>query len=414
ASTAYSFTVKARDAAGNRSAASTALSVTTSAATTPPTGTNLALNKPTVTSSTENTTLVGAAAVDGSGTTRWASVLGVDPQWLQVDLGASYTINRVVLNWEAAYASGYSIQVSADGTSWTPIYATTTGNGATDDLTGLSGTGRYVRVYGTTRATAWGYSLWEFEVYGTASTTPTPTPGTFSGTYKITARHSGKVMEVANGATADGTNVQQWTDNGSTAQQWIITATTDGYYKLICKATGKALEVSYNLLTDGGNVQQWTYSGANNQQWKIEDVGGGFYKITARHSGKGLDVANASLADGGNVHQWTYNGGTNQQWKVEQLSTATARPSFETAQAGLRVYPNPAKGTLTVDLHADADQPVGLSLVNQLSQPVGTFPRMAQQGHNTFRLNVAAYQEGLYFLVVTTKGTRTVRKVIIK
>ncbi|MBD0256054.1 MAG: discoidin domain-containing protein, partial [Cytophagales bacterium] len=90
AATTYSFTVKARDAAGNRSAASTALSVTTSAATTPPAGSNLALNKPAVASSTENTTLTGAQAVDGSATTRWASVLGVDPQWLQVDLGASY------------------------------------------------------------------------------------------------------------------------------------------------------------------------------------------------------------------------------------------------------------------------------------------------------------------------------------
>jgi chitodextrinase len=149
ASTAYSMTVRAKDAAGNVSAASTALSVTTSAP--PATGTNLALNKPTVTSSTENTTLVGAAAVDGSGTTRWASVQGVDPQWLQVDLGASYSISRVVLNWEAAYASGYSIQVSGDATNWTNIYSTITGNGALDDLTGLSGTGRYIRMYGTTR-----------------------------------------------------------------------------------------------------------------------------------------------------------------------------------------------------------------------------------------------------------------------
>jgi YVTN family beta-propeller protein len=409
ASTAYSMTVRAKDAAGNVSAASSALSVTTSAP--PATGTNLALNKPAVTSSAENTSLTGAQAVDGSATTRWASVQGVDPQWLQVDLGASYSISRVVLNWEAAYASGYSIQVSADATNWTSIYSTTTGNGALDDLTGLSGTGRYIRMYGTARGTAWGYSLWEFEVYGTAVTTP----GTFSGTYKITARHSGKVLDVNGGAVADGTNVQQWTDNGSTAQQWIITATTDGYYKLVCKATGKALEVSNNSLADGGNVQQWTYSGANSQQWRIEDAGGGYYKITARHSGKGLDVANASLADGGNVHQWTYGGGTNQQWQLTQLSTATARESFErVADDGLRVYPNPARGTLTVGFEANTDQPVELSFVNQLSKPVGSFQRVAKKGHNTFRLNVSAYPEGMYFLVVTKDGTRTVRKVVIR
>ena len=43
--------------------------------------------------------------------------------------------------------------------------STTTGNGGIDDLTGLSGSGRYVRVYGTVRATQYGYSLWDFEVY---------------------------------------------------------------------------------------------------------------------------------------------------------------------------------------------------------------------------------------------------------
>ncbi len=54
--------------------------------------------------------------------------------------------------------------------------AVTGGDGGVDDLTGLSGTGRYVRIYGTQRGTEWGYSLWELEVYGTpdfAATRPT-------------------------------------------------------------------------------------------------------------------------------------------------------------------------------------------------------------------------------------------------
>ena len=41
------------------------------------------------------------------------------------------------------------------------------GNGGEDDNTGLTGSGRYVRIYGTTRATQWGYSLYTFQVYGT-------------------------------------------------------------------------------------------------------------------------------------------------------------------------------------------------------------------------------------------------------
>ncbi len=133
---------------------------------TTPTTTNLALNRPATASSVESgTTFTANLAVDGSTGTRWSSNYS-DPQWLQVDLGAVYSINRVVLNWEAAYGTAYQIQVSNDASTWMTIYSTTTGNGGIDDLAGLSGSGRYIRVYGTTRATQWGYSLWEFEVYG--------------------------------------------------------------------------------------------------------------------------------------------------------------------------------------------------------------------------------------------------------
>src|SRR5688572_9306025 len=139
--------------------------------------TNLALNRPVTCSSIENAGTPCASAVDGNATsTRWASAFA-DPQWIYVDLGATYNITRVVLIWEAAYGRSYQIQVSgAAGGPWSNIYTTTTGNGATDDLTGLSGSGRYVRMNGTVRATQWGYSLWEFQVYGTSGTGPTNTP----------------------------------------------------------------------------------------------------------------------------------------------------------------------------------------------------------------------------------------------
>jgi type 1 glutamine amidotransferase len=130
-----------------------------------PPAANLALNKPATASSVESGTFPASNAVDASTTTRWSSLFS-DPQWIRVDLGQTYTINRVRLVWEAAYASGYQIQTSPNGTTWTTIRTITGGNGATDDNTGLNAQTRYVRVYGTTRATAWGYSLFTFEVYG--------------------------------------------------------------------------------------------------------------------------------------------------------------------------------------------------------------------------------------------------------
>nr|WP_281167412.1 carbohydrate-binding protein [Catelliglobosispora koreensis] len=131
-----------------------------------PPATNLALNKPATASSTESATYPASAAVDASATTRWSSLFS-DPQWIQVDLGQNYNINRVRLVWEAAYGSSYQIQTSLTGTgTWTTIRSVTGGNGGTDDNTGLSGQARYLRIYGTARGTAWGYSLFTFEVYG--------------------------------------------------------------------------------------------------------------------------------------------------------------------------------------------------------------------------------------------------------
>jgi type 1 glutamine amidotransferase len=130
-----------------------------------PPATNVALNKAATASSVENASYPAANAVDASATTRWSSAFS-DPQWIRVDLGATYTVNRVRLQWEAAYGSAYQIQTSADGTTWTTARSVTGGNGGEDDNTGLSAQARYVRINGTARGTQWGYSLFNFEVYG--------------------------------------------------------------------------------------------------------------------------------------------------------------------------------------------------------------------------------------------------------
>jgi Beta-glucanase/Beta-glucan synthetase len=128
-------------------------------------GTNIAQGKTTTASSVENATFPASNATDGNFGTRWSSAFS-DPQWIQVDLGQSYNISHVTLTWEAAYARSYQIQASPNGTTWTNIFSTTTGDGGTDDLA-VTGTGRYVRMNGTARATPYGYSLFEFAVQGT-------------------------------------------------------------------------------------------------------------------------------------------------------------------------------------------------------------------------------------------------------
>ncbi|MFG3288604.1 discoidin domain-containing protein [Streptomyces sp. NPDC048179] len=121
-------------------------------------------------SSVEDAGTAAGNAVDGDTGTRWSSAFS-DDQWLQVDLGATATVSQVVLDWETAYGKDYKVQISADGSNWTDLQSVTGGDGGTDTLT-VSGQGRYVRVLGVHRATQWGYSLWEFQVYGTTTGTP--------------------------------------------------------------------------------------------------------------------------------------------------------------------------------------------------------------------------------------------------
>ena len=138
--------------------------------------TPLSQGRPATASSTENGGTPASAAVDGNLGTRWSSAFS-DPQWLQVDLGATATITRVVITWETAYATDFTIQTSADGSTWTTINTTANGTGGVQTLN-VSGSGRYVRLNTTRRATQYGASVWEFQVFGTGGVQPTPTPST--------------------------------------------------------------------------------------------------------------------------------------------------------------------------------------------------------------------------------------------
>lgn len=138
----------------------------------------LSRNKP-VTASSASSCCVAKNAVDGSTSTRWASTAGKDPSWIYVDLGAVYQISRVQLTWDKSCATAYQIQTSTDHATWTDVFATTSGKGGVENHTGLTGTGQYVRVLGTHRCRTgarYGYSLQEFDVYGSTGGGPGPDP----------------------------------------------------------------------------------------------------------------------------------------------------------------------------------------------------------------------------------------------
>ena len=107
---------------------------------------------------------VAFKACDWTPTSRWASGQG-QRQWISVDLGSSYTIDKVVLRWDADFAKSYKIQTSGDGTKWKDIYSTTKGDGGVDDIKVPKTTSRYWRMNATEQGSGNGYSLWDFEIW---------------------------------------------------------------------------------------------------------------------------------------------------------------------------------------------------------------------------------------------------------
>ncbi|MFI7374341.1 discoidin domain-containing protein [Actinoplanes sp. NPDC049668] len=229
----------------------------------------LSQGKPATASSQEGADVSAAKAVDGDAGTRWSSQFS-DPQWLQVDLGATATISQVVLQWEGAFGRAYKIQTSPDGSAWTDVYSTTTGAGGTETLT-VSGSGRYVRMYGTARASGYGYSLWEFKVYGTTG------GGACSAAQGLPATASSQEgADVSAAKAVDGDAGTRWSsvfsdpqwlqvDLGASATVCQVVLQWEGAYgrayKIQTSPDGSAWTDVYSTTTGTGGTETLTVSG---------------------------------------------------------------------------------------------------------------------------------------------------------
>ncbi|WP_165821952.1 Ig-like domain-containing protein [Hymenobacter edaphi] len=365
----YSLTARATDNAGAVTT-SAAVSVTVSSTT----AVNLALNKPTVTSSTENSGTPGSAAVDGNTTsTRWSSAFA-DPQWIYVDLGASYNVSRVKLTWEAAYGKDYLVQVSSDAATWTTIRTVTGNTTLVNDHTGLSGTGRYVRLYGTARAVingaSYGYSLYELEVYGTATGGGTGGNGLCTGT-------------VASGDYS----YEVSTTNGTVNWKFIPLGPIAGSsMALIYVKVGTGGYAGYNMTAAGSN---FTFSQAQSAGAALT-----FY-FTYR-------VGTTTAERNSSATPHSYTAGATCTGSRPALSTQSAAQS-----APVLAFPNPANEQLTVVLPGGAaSQPYTLTLTDALGRTV--LEQHTQQPTTT--LDLRTLRKGVYFLTVRgAAGVQTQR-----
>ncbi|SDY89082.1 Glucose/arabinose dehydrogenase, beta-propeller fold [Asanoa ishikariensis] len=221
--------------------------------------------------------------------------------WISFD---PYKINNAtsVTARVSSGGSGGTLQVragSATGTVLGSVAVANTGSwetftNVTANLSGLpSGTTTlYLTFAGGTGA------LFDLDAF----TFNTSTGGTGTGPVVGLA---GKCLDVRSGATADGTQIQLYTCNGTASQSWTRTGST-------LRALGKCLDVSGGGSADGTKIQLYTCNGTAAQNWSA----GANSSLVNAASNKCADVSGNNSADSTVVHLWTCNGAANQRWTL--------------------------------------------------------------------------------------------------
>ncbi|MBM9510596.1 RICIN domain-containing protein [Streptomyces sp. KK5PA1] len=149
-----------------------------------------------------------------------------------------------------------------------------------------------------------------------------------AGATTVVNSGSGKCVDARAAATANGTAVQQYTCNGTTAQTWQFTATDSGYYRIGAASAPDQVWDETNVSTaDGALTQLWLYGGGANQQWQPVAEASGAYHFVNRNSGKCLDVPSASTADSVQLQQYTCNGTAAQSFTLGSGSTTPPPPA---------------------------------------------------------------------------------------
>ena len=237
---------------------------------------NLALNKPTTTSEKPNKE--SSLAVDGKLDTRWESPFR-DPQSITVNLKSEYKISHVRLNWENAAGKDYTVEVSKDGQTWTTVYTTTHGHEGIEDITFPAENARFVKVNGTARTTNYGFSLFEFEVFGSAAgnldspeLTADTTANIAGQPIDIAFENSPEWKNAINAVSVNGTPVSP--DAYTIADDHITLKgsvfTEGGLYTIAVSATGFNPTSVQQVIATSSNVNlalhRQTFTAANQKQ----------------------------------------------------------------------------------------------------------------------------------------------------
>ncbi len=115
--------------------------------------------------------------------------------------------------------------------------------------------------------------------------------------------------------TSDGNNVTMRNETGKAEQVWHFQRQSDNSYKIISCLDGKILDVTNAGTEDGTNLGVCGNNDGNAQRWYIYGESGAYY-FRARCGELVIDIPWGSTADGENVWMWTYNGGGAQKFQI--------------------------------------------------------------------------------------------------
>ncbi|CDG82784.1 RICIN domain-containing protein [Janthinobacterium agaricidamnosum] len=205
------------------------------------------------------------------------------------------------------------------------------------------------------------------------------TPG---GVYTLVNPNSGKALQPAGGASADGTVTQIFTANGTAAQQWQIVSNANGTYTLLNQNGGKALDVLGAATPDSSPVGIYASNGTGAQQWQINANADGTHTLINQNSGKALHVSNSGTANGSAVQIFTSNGSAAQKWQLTPAAGGAA-PDFG---PNVLIF-DPSMSAATIQ--AKVDQVYGQQRTNQFGNE--RYALLFKPGTYSTAVNVGFY-----------------------
>ena len=175
------------------------------------------------------------------------------------------------------------------------------------------------------------------------------------GLYYIeSANDENYVVDIFNGRKTNGTNIQLYRKNGTTAQKWYLRYIGDGYYTITSYISGKSLDIAGGNTSSGANVQLYDYNNTYAQQWILKDTGDGTYNIVSNAGGMYLDLANGYIGNGSNIQMYQSNGTAAQKFRLRKTTVENKVIDVSAWQGNIDWYKVSKSGVYGVILRVGA------------------------------------------------------------